>query len=349
MTGKVLDNGVPGALILLVPLALAMVVLVTAWPFILGLLVFGLGVRFWQNYQWKQWCKQVDPFFHQLIRENRGCITPMDLSMKANLTGRAAKKFLDKKAEDYGAQRKEEEHTVYYFLTASALGSIFDDSEPLDDEELESPSQLASASAAVETLSADAPQNETEDSSDEIASEFVAADDSDRSSHSSVSETSPPARESTASAPAAEQKTEPESAAETTVETPTASESSAEEVEPEPDLAPHSDGNHTSQADNGRAVADGESELESAVLAEQEADFSGAATPDDYPPSAPMSDSDDSSLIQAELAKRLDMHSSTIGKRKSDPDFSEWSQSRDPQGIAWTYVPETKMFVPIEE
>jgi hypothetical protein len=54
-------------------------------------------------------------------------------------------------------------------------------------------------------------------------------------------------------------------------------------------------------------------------------------------------------LIQAELAKRLDVHSSTVGKRKSDPDFSEWSQSRDPEGIAWVYSPDTKEFLPLEK
>jgi hypothetical protein len=55
------------------------------------------------------------------------------------------------------------------------------------------------------------------------------------------------------------------------------------------------------------------------------------------------------SLIQAELAKRLDVHSSTVGKRKSDPDFAEWSQSRDPEGIAWEYSSDTKEFFPVEK
>jgi hypothetical protein len=41
------------------------------------------------------------------------------------------------------------------------------------------------------------------------------------------------------------------------------------------------------------------------------------------------------SLIQAELAKRLDVHSSTVYKRRADPDFAEWSRSRDPEQIAW--------------
>jgi hypothetical protein len=54
------------------------------------------------------------------------------------------------------------------------------------------------------------------------------------------------------------------------------------------------------------------------------------------------------SLIQAELAKRLDLNSSTVGRRKSDPDFEEWSQSKDPEGIAWRYESETKMFVAVD-
>ncbi|NET85868.1 MAG: hypothetical protein F6J94_29465, partial [Moorea sp. SIO1F2] len=52
-------------------------------------------------------------------------------------------------------------------------------------------------------------------------------------------------------------------------------------------------------------------------------------------------------LIQAELAKRLDVHSSTVGKRKSDPDFSQWSQSKDPDGIAWEYSSQRKEFLPV--
>jgi hypothetical protein len=54
------------------------------------------------------------------------------------------------------------------------------------------------------------------------------------------------------------------------------------------------------------------------------------------------------SLIQIELAKRLDVHSSTVYKRRSDSDFSEWTRSRDPEGIAWAYSPEIKEFYPLE-
>lgn len=54
-------------------------------------------------------------------------------------------------------------------------------------------------------------------------------------------------------------------------------------------------------------------------------------------------------LLQSELAKRLEVNSSTVYKHRSDPDFAEWSRSRDPQGIAWRYAPEAKRFFPLEQ
>jgi hypothetical protein len=55
------------------------------------------------------------------------------------------------------------------------------------------------------------------------------------------------------------------------------------------------------------------------------------------------------SLIQSELAKRLNVYSSTVYKRRNDPEFPEWSRSKDPDGIAWTYSEKTKEFFPLEE
>ncbi len=54
------------------------------------------------------------------------------------------------------------------------------------------------------------------------------------------------------------------------------------------------------------------------------------------------------SLIQSELAKRLGVYSSTVFKRRNDPQFSEWSRNRDPDGIAWSYSKETKEFFPVD-
>jgi hypothetical protein len=55
------------------------------------------------------------------------------------------------------------------------------------------------------------------------------------------------------------------------------------------------------------------------------------------------------SLIQSELAKRLKVYSSTVYKRRNDPDFSEWSRSKDPDGIAWNFSRTNKEFFPLEE
>ncbi|MBD1214467.1 MAG: hypothetical protein H9534_17405, partial [Dolichospermum circinale Clear-D4] len=34
---------------------------------------------------------------------------------------------------------------------------------------------------------------------------------------------------------------------------------------------------------------------------------------------------------------------------RNDPDFPEWSRSRDPDGIAWSYSRKSKDFFPIQE
>ncbi len=60
-----------------------------------------------------------------------------------------------------------------------------------------------------------------------------------------------------------------------------------------------------------------------------------------YPVEAPLG------LIQSALAKRLDVHSSTIYKRRDDPDFSTWTQTRDPEGVAWIYSSDTRLFSPL--
>jgi hypothetical protein len=51
-------------------------------------------------------------------------------------------------------------------------------------------------------------------------------------------------------------------------------------------------------------------------------------------------------FIQAELARRLNVSASTIGKRKLKPDFTEWVRSKDPEGMGWRYSQVTKQFYP---
>lgn len=220
---KAIDSSAGGCLILILPIALLIIFLFTAWPVLLALVILSAIWNVWQRNQWQKWSQQVNPIFHQLIQENRGSITALDLAMKAGFSAQTAKRYLDLKAEEFGAQRRDyqDQGTMYYFITASTLGSIFDESESSSQPEREHVEQT--------------------------------------SLH-----TSPPAEEEPA------------------------------ELPQEP--------------------------LGSSTL-----------------------------LIQSELAKRLDVHSSTVYKRRDDPDFSEWSRSRDPAGIAWQYSPETKQFSPLEE
>ncbi|MEQ8538704.1 MAG: hypothetical protein RIB93_14815 [Coleofasciculus sp. D1-CHI-01] len=261
MTGKVIDSSTTGILILLLPIAFVFVLLFKTWPYLLALLVVIILLKIWQQYRWLQWSKQVNPWFNQLIKDNQGCLTPLDLSIKANISGTAAQRYLERKAEEFGAKRRdyEDKGTVYYFLTANALGSIFDSSEPLPEQENESLTNQAPK--LVQWLMEDGEdetEEEMEDKSSPWESETEEADIQEKLE-------SPPEKPS-----------------------PQSEQSEDEEKE-------------------GQA------------------------------------------LIQAELAKRLDVHSSTIGKRKSDPDFAQWSQSKDPDGVAWEYSSETKEFLPVED
>jgi polyhydroxyalkanoate synthesis regulator phasin len=58
-------------------------------------------------------------------------------------------------------------------------------------------------------------------------------------------------------------------------------------------------------------------------------------------------DNVDEALTQAELSKRLGVDSATLTKNRAKPNFSDWSQSKDPKGTAWSYLPEVKRYSPI--
>jgi hypothetical protein len=296
MTGKVIDNSANGILILLLPIAFAAIVLFEAWPYLLALLIFTIIIKVWQQYQWQQWSQKVHPFFNQLIKDNQGCLTALDLAMKAQISGAAAEQYLNRKAEEFGAKRQvyEDKGTVYYFLTASALGSLFESSEPPLDRESESLTNQAPK--LVDILS----------DSDEVS----------------------------------EGNEEP-------------STYSVAQVESQGDLLTQVKQKLFGDEEDGN-------ELERAYLVEKikkEGDFLTQVKKHLFSDDEEQSEENEpevaheipQSLIQSELAKRLDVHSSTVGKRKSDSDFGDWSKSKDPDGIPWTYSPQTKEFLPLNE
>jgi hypothetical protein len=319
MTGKAINSSATGLLILILPIAFLIVLLFKAWPVLLALFILSIIFKIWQQYQWKQWSKQVNPYFNELVKENQGCLTPLDLSIKANLSGSSARRYLDKKAEEFGAQRQdyEDKGTVYYFLTASALGSIFDESEPPLELEGESAS-----SQALKPIELDAQPDTSPPKSE--------------SSLSALPEPPEPLEEeepSDLSEPPEPPKKEEPSVAENAFST--------EEIEEALEPMPQAEPEQTESLDIEEA-------LEPMPQAEPEQTESLDEHEDVWAEAADKEPQASQSLIQAELAKRLDVHSSTVGKRKSDPDFSEWSQSRDPEGMAWAYSAETKEFVPVE-
>ncbi|AFY90244.1 MULTISPECIES: hypothetical protein [Chroococcidiopsis] len=257
MKEKSLERGVDGFLILLLPIAFAIVIFFTTWPLLLGLAIFSIGYKVWQYYQWQQWSRQVNPIFLQVIQANQGRIAPLDLAIKANLSAATAKYYLDSKAAEFGAQRQEYKDlgTVYYFITSSTLGSMLDKSEPL--KELE-------------------PAKEKAQNAQQIASQSVKQAES--LPLETVSAFSP---------------------------TPNAPESATSIQLPQPD--------------------------DIAVATEQSISHNQ---------NQPLPQT----LIQSELAKRLNVYSSTVYKRRDDPDFPEWTRSRDPDGISWGFSAETKEF-----
>ncbi len=149
------DSG-SGFLIVLLPIAILIIFLFATWPIILFLLLLSVGLNIWQQYQWQKWSKQVDPLFYNLIQLNQGAITPLDLAMKANFSAVTAKRYLDTKAREFGAQCRnyDRQDAVYYFITASILGNILDDSEPQPQlEEVKEP-PLGAATSSVEKATA---------------------------------------------------------------------------------------------------------------------------------------------------------------------------------------------------
>ncbi len=368
MTGKPTDNNATGLLVLILPLAITIVVVLKAWPFLLILMALIIVGRIWDSIRWRKWTQEVNPFFTELIKENQGCITPLDLSLKANLTAKAAHRFLEKKAQEYGAQKKvyAEKGVVYYFLTASALGSIFADSDQLleleDSEKLETSPQLSTSSEKFPQLStkeiADlgAEKESISSSTEEIKTEIPSSPEITDLIPEKPSISSP-TEETETQSPVESSSPEEEQVEETlSVETVISEESPPpDEQNLATDLPPPEE--HVEETLSVETVTSEESPPPSEQIEETlsvETVISEESPPPDEqnlatdlpPPSEQKSET--LALIQADLAKRLDINPSTVARRKSDADFSLWSQTKDPEGIAWKYLPKTKMFIPVD-
>ena len=298
MTGKVFDgNPTPAAfLILILPLAAIIVLLYKAWIWILGFVALVIVWKLVDNYQWQRWSEKINPIFNQLIQENQGQVTPMDLSLKANLSAGSAKRFLARKAEEFSATSRElpEQGKVYYFITASTLGSILDDSEPVA-EEPEEPETFDIDDDDDEDIEIP-PNNQVTSQPSEVSSP-----------PSTTSLSSPFAQLAALKEERMQQEDQPSEVA--------SSPSPTETTQPPPEQLTPTPPPETTPSENTSPDSDKKEKFK---------------------------------LIQSDLAKRLDTTPSTIGRRKSDDSFAEWSQSKDPDGIAWKYLRKSRVFIPVD-
>ena len=287
-----------GFLLILIPAALAMSALFVAWPLILGMTILIAGGNVWQGYEWSKTARSIDPVFQQLIIQNRGEITPLDLSLNAKVSGAVSNRYLAAKASEFGTGSRQHPDggQIYYFVSISTLGRIFDDSD-----EAPMPTIMPATSPVVAFSPAFIPaQSQVEVLQSQLDPLANAA---------SIPVVAPiPPLEPTLAATQLESP--PASLA---VESPL-SQNLDEQATPSIDLA-------SSEADEPPTVA---------------------------APSSVPTESKLVTIIQSELAKRLDVHASTVYKRRSEPNFTDWTRNRDPEGLAWGYLEATKEYYRID-
>jgi hypothetical protein len=295
-----------GFLLILLPAALAMSALFIAWPIILGVTVLIASGNIWQNYEWSKTVRSIDPVFQQSIVQYRGEITPLDLSVKANISGSVAKRYLAAKAYEFGTSSRQhpDRGQVYYFVSISTLGSI------LDDSEVELP-ELMPATTPV------------------------------------VAFQSTPAKSPVETVVQSEPTT---SAAATATAMPIASDSTPEvvplstaAVTVEPVDLPLEIASATPSASHTDDFPPEIASATSIIADSEEAERSSIAPEPTSSAAAPLV-----TILQSELAKRLDVHSSTVYKRRSEPNFTDWTRNRDPDGTGWGYSVASKEYYRVD-
>jgi hypothetical protein len=58
-------------------------------------------------------------------------------------------------------------------------------------------------------------------------------------------------------------------------------------------------------------------------------------------------DTGDRLLSGADLAKRLGVNPGTLSRNRGKPNFTQWSQGKDPEQWAWQYVSEVEQYAPV--
>jgi hypothetical protein len=300
-----------GFLLILLPAALAMSALFVAWPFILGGALLAIGGNVWQSYEWSKTAQSINPVFQQLIVQNRGEITPIDLSVTANISGATAQRYLVAKAHEFGTGSRQhpDRGQVYYFVSVRTLGDIFDDSErelpelaPTQMPVVQAPVNFA-PTAVIETVT-------TPTSLEPIITEAAVI----------------PPSPAPVITEAAVVPTPSEPVITEVAQTPVTPDPLPPEVHPVAAVVP--------ELSNLRQLFD--------------EDVPSIETVASIEPAPPVADRPVVTILQSELAKRLDVHSSTVYKRRSEPNFTDWTRNRDPDGLAWGYTDTTKEYYRVD-
>jgi hypothetical protein len=251
----------------------------------LGITAVVAAGNIWQNYEWTKTARSIEPSFQQLIVQNRGEITPIDLSLKANISGKVATRYLVTKADEFGTRSRQypDRGQVFYFISVSTLGDIFDDSE----REV-APAAIMPAQAPV-----------------------------------AFRESVQTATEPVMQQPSAAAEVAPSLQAEA-IAPPSNAEIPTPEIVAQP---PTSDLSNLAR-----------------LLDEQTVATNVEPTPATETTQTPSADVPSVTILQSELAKRLDVHSSTVYKRRSEANFADWTRNRDPEGLAWGYDEASKEY-----
>lgn len=374
------DNSLPGFLLILLPAAFAAVFLSIAWPFILGGIVFLTGNSVWQSYQWTKLSQKVNPYFSQLVLEQQGEIAPLALSARANISAPVADRYLQGKAAEIGgvSYRSDAGGTVYSFLTVNSLENTFAGlrSNESISQKLAELDYVAEPATIAKTLEKSAPVLEQPILTPiAVVSEIIAK----------VID-SPAIQEQPALVTPTETVVPVTSVTPVVIESVIATEPVVAEAAPttpltpvEPVMAKESAPATEVVTETGPVLAKVVSvavtpvepvatkvEVESKVavktakIAEENASsgssfaqaLRGIFDAGNEPVAEEAIELEEVSLVaetitQADLAKRLDVHPSTLYKRRSDVSFGDWTRNRDPEGLGWGYQRDTKEFYPL--
>jgi hypothetical protein len=363
------DNSLPGFLLILLPAAFGAVFLSVAWPFIVGGVVLLTGNSVWQSYQWAKLSQQVNPYFAQMVLEQQGEIAPMALSNRANISPVIADRYLQGKAAEIGgvSYRSTSGDNVYSFLTVGALENTFagldrnlsssqklaglEYTEIVADSEIVTvtpipvtPIPVAKAvvvavqSPVIEPVVSPEPtvvKNVVEVAPVPVIEPVVSAEPT---VVKNVVEVAPvPVIEPVVSAEPVVAKNVVEVAPAPVIEPIVSAEPVLPKVVVESSIQPVTTIAETPAVGGGSNFAQ-------ALRSIFNAEHSESSTSDEeeivLEAPAPIAET----INQSDLAKRLDVHPSTLYKRRSDVSFGEWTRNRDPEGFAWGYQKDTKEF-----